>query len=123
MEKIERLDDNNKGKLLLCFIKNRLHIGLYDNKDSFEAPNCLFKINEAKELNRTNSDIKVITQFVDELNLDNTLFKKLSINNEQTNKSQQENNTINQNSINNQQQVVNEQTISNQTNINNQNNI
>ena len=35
MEKIERLDDNNKGKLLLCFINNRLHIGLYDKKDSF----------------------------------------------------------------------------------------
>lgn len=123
MEKIERLDDNNKGKLLLCFINNRLHIGLYDNKDSFEAPNCLFKINEEKELNRTNGDIKVITQFVDELNLDNTLFKKLSINGEQTNEAQQENNTINQNLINNQQQVVNEQTISNQINMNNQNNI
>ena len=44
-----------------------------------------FKINEEKELNRTNGDIKVITQFIDELNLDNTLFKKLSINNEQIN--------------------------------------
>lgn len=120
MEKIERLDDNNKGKLLLCFINNRLHIGLYDNKDSFEAPNCLFKINEDKEMNRTTGDIKVITQFVDELNLDNTLFKKLSINNEQAN---QEKNMMNQNSINTKQQVVNEQTISNQTNMNNQNNI
>lgn len=123
MEKIERLDDNNKGKLLLCFINNRLHIGLYDKKDSFEAPNCLFKINEEKELNRTNGDIKVITQFIDELNLDNTLFKKLSINNEQINQEVQQNSIMNQNSINNQQQVSNEQTSGNQINMNNQNNI
>lgn len=123
MEKIERLDDNNKGKLLLCFINNRLHIGLYDKKDSFEAPNCLFKINEEKELNRTNGDIKVITQFIDELNLDNTLFKKLSINNEQINQEVQQNNMMNQNSINTQQQVSNEQTSGNQINMNNQNNI
>lgn len=123
MEKIERLDDNNKGKLLLCFINNRLHIGLYDKKDSFEAPNCLFKINEEKELNRTNGDIKVITQFIDELNLDNTLFKKISINNEQINQEVQQNSMMNQNSINNQQQVSNEQTSGNQININNQNNI
>ena len=123
MEKIERLDDNNKGKLLLCFINNRLHIGLYDNKDSFEAPNCLFKINEEKELNRTNGDIKVITQFIDELNLDNTLFKKLSINNEQINQEVQQNSMTNQNSINTQQQASNEQTSENQINMNNQNNI
>lgn len=82
MEKIERLGDNNKGKLLLCFINNRLHIGLYDNKDSFEAPNCLFKIDEEKEINKTAGDRKIITQFIDELNLDNTLFKKISISNQ-----------------------------------------
>ena len=92
MEKIEKLDDDNKGKLLLCFINNRLHIGLYDNKDSFEAPSCFFKINEEKEINKTNGDIKVITQFVDQLNLDNTLFKNISINKEQLNNKQQVNN-------------------------------
>ena len=82
MEKIQTLADKNKAKLLLCFINNRLHIGLYDNKDSFEAPNCLFKIDEEKEINKTAGDRKIITQFIDELNLDNTLFKKISISNQ-----------------------------------------
>lgn len=78
MEKIEKLDDDNSGKIMLCFINNKLHIGLYDNKDSFEAPNCFFKIKEEKEIEKTTRDIKIITQFVDELNLDNELFKKSS---------------------------------------------
>ena len=76
MEKLEKLDDTNEGKLLLCFVDNKLHIGLYDDNDSFEPPSCMHKINEEKEMNKTNKDIKVITQFIDELNLDNTLFKK-----------------------------------------------
>ena len=78
---------------------------------------------EEKELNRTNGDIKVITQFIDELNLDNALFKKLSINNEQINQEVQQNSMMNQNSINNQQHIINEQTSGNQINMNNQNNI
>lgn len=76
MEKIERLAANNGGKILLCFINNRLHIGLYDGKDSFEAPNCFKKINEENEINKTNKDILTISQFVDELSLDNDLFRK-----------------------------------------------
>ena len=46
MEKIERLDDNNKGKLLFCFINNKLHIGVYDGKDSFEPGSVFKKIKE-----------------------------------------------------------------------------
>lgn len=76
MEKIERLDDNNKGKLLLCFVDNRLHIGLYDNKDSFEAPSSFKKIDEQAEIEKTKGDILTITQFVDELSLDNDLFRR-----------------------------------------------
>ena len=76
MEKIERLDDNNKGKILLCFIDNRLHVGLYDGKDSFEPGSIFKKLNEDEIITSISSDIKMITQFVDELNLDNDLFKK-----------------------------------------------
>ena len=76
MTRIEKLDDLNKGKLLLCFVNNRLHIGIYDNKDSFE-PNSVFKkINEEELIKKISGDIEMITQFVDELNLDNDLFKK-----------------------------------------------
>lgn len=78
MEKINRLDDNNTGKLLLCFVNDKLHVGLYDNKDSFEAPKCSKKLVEADEFQKINKDLVTITQFVDELNLDNTLFKNSS---------------------------------------------
>lgn len=97
MEKIERLDDNNSGKLLLCFINNRLHIGLYDNKDSFEAPSCFSKINEEEEINKTNSDIKTITQFIDELNLDNRLFKNTIVSQEGKETTQTKENNDNSN--------------------------
>lgn len=76
MERIERLENNNKGKLLLCFINNRLHIGIYDGKDSFEPGSIFKKIDEDEITSRIAKDVETITQFVDELNLDNTLFKK-----------------------------------------------
>lgn len=78
MEKIQKLEERNKGKILLCFINNQLHVGLYDEKDSFEPSSCFKKIDEAKELLKTSTDIEQITMFVDELNLDNDLFKKMA---------------------------------------------
>ena len=76
MTRIEKLDELNKGKLLLCFINNRLHIGIYDNKDSFEPDSVFKEINEEEIVKRISGDIEMIAQFVDELNLDNDLFKK-----------------------------------------------
>jgi hypothetical protein len=72
MERIEKLEKQNKGKLLFCFIGNKLHIGISDGKDSFEPENVFKRIDEEKIL----KEIKGITQFVDELNLENDLFKK-----------------------------------------------
>ena len=76
MERIERLANMNKGKLLFCFIDNKLHIGIYDNKDSFEPGSVFKEINVEEILQKISGDIGTITQFVDELNLDNDLFKK-----------------------------------------------
>ena len=76
MERIERLAEKNKGKLLFCFIDNKLHIGIYDNKDSFEPGSVFKQINEEETLNKISEEIETITQFVEELNLDNDLFKK-----------------------------------------------
>lgn len=76
MAKIERLAELNTGRLLLCFINNRLHIGIYDDKNSFE-PDVIFKeINEEETIRRISGDVDMITQFVDELDLDNDLFKE-----------------------------------------------
>ena len=76
MERIERLEAQNKGRLLFCFINNKLHIGIYDNKDSFEPGSVFKSIDETALLQNISSEIETITQFVDELNLDNNLFKK-----------------------------------------------
>ena len=76
MTRIIKLDELNKGKLLLGFIDNRLHIGIYDNKDSFEYGSIFKKINEEEIVKRISGEVETITQFVDELNLDNDLFKK-----------------------------------------------
>ncbi len=73
MEKIRTLSDKISGKLLLCFIDNKLHVGIQNNKDSFEH-SIFKKINVEEVMNEISRDIKLITDFVDELDLDNDLF-------------------------------------------------
>lgn len=75
MEKIKKLTNTINGKILLCFIDNKLHVGIQNNKDSFEH-NIFKKIDENKVINEISKDIKLITNFVDELDLDNNLFRK-----------------------------------------------
>lgn len=75
MEKIKRLKSTINGKILLCFIDNKLHVGIQNSKDSFEH-SIFKKIDEEKVYEEISKDIKLITSFVDELNLDNNLFRK-----------------------------------------------
>lgn len=75
MEKIKKLTDQIDGKMLFCFINNELHVGLLNYKDSFEY-NIYKRIDEEKIKSDISHDIKIITSFVDELNLDNNLFRK-----------------------------------------------
>lgn len=75
MEKIKKLASSIQGKLLFCFIDNKLHIGLQNGKDSFEH-SIFSEINEEKVTNEIAQDIKIITNFIDELSLDNTLFRR-----------------------------------------------
>lgn len=75
MEKIRNLDERNDGKLLLCFIDNKLHVGIYNYEDSFEHKSVFKKIDEEKTRNEISTDIQKITMFIDELELDNDLFK------------------------------------------------
>lgn len=76
MEKVKNLDEKNEGKLLLCFIDNKLHVGIYNHEDSFEHGSVFKQIDEEKTRNNISTDIQKITMFVDELELDNDLFKK-----------------------------------------------
>lgn len=76
MEKIKRLEAINKGKLFLGFCNNQLHVGIDDGTDSFEPGSCFSEINEEEVVNRMSTDVSKITMFVDELELDNDLFRK-----------------------------------------------
>ena len=75
MNRIKEVSQKIKGKLLFCFIDNRLHIALHNNKDLFEV-SIFKKINIEEAINKTNEEISAITNFVDILSLDNDLFKK-----------------------------------------------
>ena len=75
MERIRSLNNNLSGRLLLSFTDNKLHIGLHNGKDSFEC-SIFRKINEEEIIKEITREIKIITDCVDELNLDNDLFRK-----------------------------------------------
>ena len=74
MERLSKIINNNMGKMMFCFIDNKLHVAINNGKNSFE-PGSVFKslnIDDVKQ--KTISEIDIITQFVDELNLENNIF-------------------------------------------------
>lgn len=74
MEKIKELTSKLKCGILLGFVNNKLHIAVDNYTDSFEY--SVYKpINEQEIEESITKDIKLITDFVDELDLDNDLFK------------------------------------------------
>ena len=75
MERVRQLNANLNGKIFLSFVNDKLHIGLHNGKDSFEC-SIFTKINEQKINEEVSKEIKIITDCVDELNLDNDLFRK-----------------------------------------------
>lgn len=75
MEKIKELNNELSGNLLFCLINSKMHIGLHNRKDLFE-PNIYKRINLEEEKQKILKDIKIITEFVDILDLDNDLFKR-----------------------------------------------
>lgn len=77
MEKIKELNSKLSGNLLFCFIDNRLHVGLNNMNDFFE-PKINKKLNIEYDKRRIHDEIKIITGFVDILDLDSELFKRRS---------------------------------------------
>lgn len=74
MERVQNLAARNKGKLMFCFIGNRLHIAINDNKDSFEPSSVFKRPDEEKLTQKLRGEIAMITQFIDELSRNNDLF-------------------------------------------------
>lgn len=75
MEKIKELNNKVYGKLLFCFVNNKLHVGLHSGKNLFE-PKLYKKIDIEKNHAKAIEEIKTITHFVDILDLDNDLFRR-----------------------------------------------
>ena len=74
MDRIRKVCAGMEGKILFCFVDDKLHIGVHNKKDSFEH-GLSKRIDESKIQEEIAGDIKLITDFVDELSLDTKLFK------------------------------------------------
>lgn len=73
LEKIKKIKQSLNCGLIFCFQDSKLNIAINNYNDSFECD--VFKeINEEEIENNIIKDIKLITDFINELNLDNNLF-------------------------------------------------
>lgn len=76
IEKMISIGEKYEGKLLMGFANNQLHVGLYDKKDAFEPPrNCFRALDERREQAKIAEEIRVVTDFVDGLRLDQKIFR------------------------------------------------
>ena len=64
MENIMWLEKQNKGKLMICFVDNQLHIALHNKKDAFEPP-VYRKINPERALRAVEKEIDMIIRFIE----------------------------------------------------------
>lgn len=76
MEKIQNLYLNLGKGICLTFMDGKVYIALNSGKDSFEAPSPLKPLDEAAETSKVAHDTKLITDFIDNLDLNHYTFKK-----------------------------------------------
>ena len=74
MQSLKNLTSYTKGKLLLCFTKNHLHVAVNSGNNAFE-PKIYSKTNMDTINNQIYGEINVITRFIDELQLNKDIFK------------------------------------------------
>lgn len=74
MEKMKDIYNKLKVPIMFCFLNNKLHVAIDNRDDSFEW-NVFKPIDENKINEEITKDIELITNFVDDLDLDNDLFK------------------------------------------------
>lgn len=77
MEKLHELNEKIDGKLYFGFINNKLYIGVDTGSDSFEAPDVYDKVTDEEVYKQIKKEISLITMFVDTLELDNDIFRKV----------------------------------------------
>ena len=74
MQSLLQLKEELNAPILLTFAGGRLHIGVYNGKDAFEGK-IFGKIDIEAEKARMLSDLRLITNFVDELSLERDIYK------------------------------------------------
>lgn len=74
MEKLLFLSKNIKGRIMLCFVDNILHVGVDNVKPSFKY-SIYKKVDRNKFKEKLLKDVSTVTRFIDELNLENDIFK------------------------------------------------
>lgn len=76
MERVIALDKMAKASALFCFQDGKVHIALYSGRDSFELKGV--KLNSMEGVRQKfRDDLKYLTDIVDELLLNEGLFKKI----------------------------------------------
>lgn len=73
-ESLLKLHKNMKAPIMLMFCDGKLHIAVNNGKDAFE-PNLTRKLEPERERSFILADTKVITEFIDEMKLDNDIYK------------------------------------------------
>lgn len=73
IENIKQIEKISKGRIMFSFIDNKLYIALDGHKGAFE-PSVLKGVDEERMYENIIDDIKVITNFVNELKLSSNLF-------------------------------------------------
>jgi len=76
MERIEKTGDEYKGKMMLMFIENTLNVAIWSGKDAFEFDEYKDEEDATEATENIKKEIKLITDFVDFLRLDQKIFKK-----------------------------------------------
>lgn len=75
MEALMKAKVQSEGTLLFCFVDSKLHVAIHNNEDGFEPP-VWSPINREEASRSILRDIKLITDLVDTLRLDERLFMK-----------------------------------------------
>lgn len=74
IENIKEIEKMTPGKIIFSFKGSKLHIALRDYKNSFE-PRLLNNFDEEQAYDYIIKDIKIITNFINELKLNDNLFE------------------------------------------------
>lgn len=76
IEKLHNLYHAVGSELAITFLDGKVYIAVNNHKDAFEAPSPQKTIDEKLEIEKVSKDIKAITDFVDNLDLDHYNSKR-----------------------------------------------